>query len=177
VAFSPDGGTLAVGGDDGVVTLWDVEAREKATLKGHTNRVTAILFAPDGKSLVTGSWDVTVKVWDVASGRLRMTLAGEGSVLAVTSAPDGKTLVAAYSRQRTFREGGPQGIVSKIEESSEVRLWKTETGQAIRTFEVDPGRGLVGLAVTVDGKQLITMRRDGTVKEWSLASLTQPPRP
>jgi WD40 repeat protein len=69
LGFSPDGETVASGAGDQAVKLWDVKTgRERATLKGHTDRVMAAAFSPsDGKTLVTASLDHTVRLWRTAT--------------------------------------------------------------------------------------------------------------
>ena len=51
VAFSTDGKTLASGGGDNVIHLWDIgTGKRKMTLVGHTHWVFSLAFSPDGQN-------------------------------------------------------------------------------------------------------------------------------
>ena len=117
LAYSPDGRTLAVAGDDGQVVLRDVgSGREVARLEGHGDAVSCLAFSPDGRTLATGSYDRTVKLWDPATGRERATLSGHANwVFAVAFAPDGKALASA-GHDKT------------------VRIWDAATGRETMTL-------------------------------------------
>ncbi|WP_439627852.1 protein kinase domain-containing protein [Gemmata sp.] len=64
LAFNADGRTLASGGADRAVVLWDpVTGNERAVLTGHADRVLRVQFLPDESALVTVSRDGAVKRW------------------------------------------------------------------------------------------------------------------
>jgi WD40 repeat protein/serine/threonine protein kinase len=64
LALTRDGRTLASGGEDNTVRLWQLATGQALmTLRGHEKPVYAASFAPNGQWLATGSYDGTVRLW------------------------------------------------------------------------------------------------------------------
>uniref|UniRef100_A0A0R3RTB4 WD_REPEATS_REGION domain-containing protein n=1 Tax=Elaeophora elaphi TaxID=1147741 RepID=A0A0R3RTB4_9BILA len=67
-AFSKDGLTLATGGKDSAVVIWDVVNESGLfRLNGHKNSVTHLQFTLDGRFLISSSKDTYVKLWSLDS--------------------------------------------------------------------------------------------------------------
>jgi WD40 repeat protein len=107
VAFSPDGGSVAVseiaaGPSD--VLLVDAETGAVRTrLAGHAEGVSALAFAPDGLTLATAGVDRCVTLWDLPEGKERATLSsGVGCVHSLAFSHDG-TWIAFAGEGNTVR--------------------------------------------------------------------------
>ncbi|MFI9761533.1 WD40 repeat domain-containing protein [Streptomyces sp. NPDC051963] len=157
VAFAPDGRTLAGGGHDGMVRLWDTGGRALGEpLRLGTARVSAIAFAADRDLLVATGDGGAIRLWDVhdrdrprAVGR-PLVSHDEENIVSVAFAPDGRTLATA----------GDDGTV---------RLWDlgdpaapTPIGEPV---EAD-SRSVRAVAFAPDGETLATGGYDGTVRLW-----------
>ena len=67
IALSPDGRTIASGGADGSVILWDLETSQQLgdPIAAHTEGVRSLAFSGDGRTLASAGVDGDVVVWDV----------------------------------------------------------------------------------------------------------------
>jgi serine/threonine protein kinase len=118
LAFSPDNRTLAAGGYDGRVTLYDTGTRRRLrTLSGHDRSITALVFSP-GESvtgqatrqiLFTAGGDRVI-VWDAATGVRVATLPHNGDpVNALALSHDGHTLATGSDSGRIRLWAVPNG--------------------------------------------------------------------
>src|SRR5262249_31601055 len=109
-AFSPDGKTLAIGGWNTQVKLYDVSGKEPLgpiELSGHV-KVYPLIFSPDGKTLFTADHpglDGNIRLWDMTGAQPKEkavleTKAQGFNALAFT--PDGKRLAASGDNKKIF---------------------------------------------------------------------------
>jgi len=134
VSFSPDGKTIASGGFDGILTLWDAKTgKELRKIKGPFVNILDLEFSPDGKRLACGS--ANSAVWDVDSGKQLTRLIGYPKpVSSLAFSPDGKRLITG-SWDRT------------------VRIWDSQTGVELLLLGTLKNQ-VSSVAISSDGKSI-----------------------
>jgi WD40 repeat protein len=172
--FAPDSRTLAVGGNDQMLHIFETATgKELHLIKGYMQMGgnmngtdqglgTTVAFSTDGKTVAMTAGTV-IRRWSVTTGK-ELPLPGAGhecGVLTVAVSPDGKTIVTS----------GTQGML----------FWDATTGQMRRRVPEpvkpsDDGPApeepspVNALTFTPDGKALAVGEQDGTIRLYDPAS-------
>jgi eukaryotic-like serine/threonine-protein kinase len=148
VIWLPNGETLAAGGDDGFVWVWDAASGGiVTTYSRHNGGVIALANSPDGKYIVSGGYDYTVQIWEVITGHTIVTYRGHrGGIGAVAWSPDGR-YIASASFDKT------------------VQVWEAATGRTIFTYRGHTS-DVYAVAWSPDGKRIASGGKDLTVRVW-----------
>jgi hypothetical protein len=198
LALSADGKSLAAGGCDRTVRVWDLgggvlNAKLEQAVENHADWVLGVALSPDGKRLFTASRDKTAKVWDLAAKESVLTFPDhQNTVWGVAVKPDGKAgySCGADNQVRSWNAasegkqlkvlGGHGGEVYRIVEHPKlplmvtcsadktVKVWDAEKGTALKTLA-----GLTdhvyAAAISPDGALVAAGGYDGEVKVWKVA--------
>jgi eukaryotic-like serine/threonine-protein kinase len=151
LAYAPDKDVVAVGTDQGTISIWDVEgpALLHTIEDAHRSDVFSLAFSADGEHLASAGYDGEAILWDADSWQLVRRLRGHThGIRRVRFSPDDRH-VASASWDRT------------------VRLWDRASGAELHAFE---GHSDFVFDVAFDPHQrfLVSGSWDGTLRIWDL---------
>jgi WD40 repeat protein len=158
LAFSSDGQTLVSCGADSTIKLWHVGALDLIDiLHKHNGMVRCAAFTPDGRMLATGGDDRKILFWDLMQRQVAIALSLDDTAAhSLVLSRDGETLVTGSYRK--------------------IKVWRTSTQTGVNSLkDAQPLHTLMGhshivgsLAISADGKLLVSGSWDQTIKIWQL---------
>lgn len=197
VAISPDGEFLVSGSGDGTIKLWNLNLGKLIrTFSGNLNHVNTVAISANGQIIASGSSDRTVRLWNLHTGKLLYTLTGHtadvntvamnsctNNPLLASSGGDGTIALWNPSTGRLIRTitgagnvfsiaispctSNNQQVIASGNDNGTIALWNQNTGKLIRTIAAHPNV-VTSIAISPDGKTLVSNSSDQIVKLWSL---------
>jgi hypothetical protein len=198
IAASPDGKTLAAGGCDRAVRIYDLseglaKAKLLQTVENHADWVLGCTLTPDGKYLVTAGRDKTAKVWDLKAKESVVTFPEHQNIVyGVAVKPDG-SLGFSVGADKTIRTWKPSGegkqvkavgghgdeifkviaspkdaILATSSADKTVRLWNQDSLAAAKTLS-GLNDYVYALAFSPDGQSVAGGSYDGEVRVWKVS--------
>jgi WD40 repeat protein/DNA-binding SARP family transcriptional activator len=156
-AFSRDSRYAAIGGSEGIVSIWDLRRwRQVQSFLAVTNGyIIGLGFSPDGRSLVvsTDSGQLgggALRIWslDPSPNPVR-TLPAFWYMMWASYSPSGKDVVAVGSPA-----DAPGGYAQHSQGDTQVGAWDASTGRQLGTIRLRGGGGAVEAGFAARGTEL-----------------------
>jgi len=199
--ISADGSRLVTGRTTGVVEIWDLQSKERATIFKPENLGGEILgaaFAPDGQSLVlvsggkaggfdpeTGKmkWvvdvhDKRIKTFHASRDRKNFMLTDRSGLSSFWNATTGEPIgVGAVTLPQEFTEetqlSHDGSMITAGAKGSIVKIWSTKTVEELAIFEMTEKSAAISLVFSPDDSLLAISDSAGVIRIYDIET-TQP---
>ncbi|KYK30373.1 MAG: hypothetical protein AYK23_01210 [Candidatus Proteinoplasmatales archaeon SG8-5] len=172
--FSPDGSTLASGGEDSLVRIWNPNTGALVqNLTDHANYVTSLNWSYDGSMLASGSYDQNVTIWNVPGytvmNRLNQVngVPTQNSVNALAFSPNSSQIAVGYLGKLNPMQ--PQGPPSDM---FNLTVWNLSdySNWTVNEDTVGHNNEIKDVSFSHNGTLLASCSKDRTLKVWNVTT-------
>jgi len=193
LAYSPDGQTLAAGGGNDPVRLWNPKTGE---LLREINEpwVHSLAFTPSGETLIFAGYQKNIRLWSFKLnkevGRLEghkaaiksLAVSADTSMIA-SGSQDGVIILWEWNAKRkvadltghtdevtalAFSPDKESNLLASAGSDRNIYIWNVETNKSILKF--DAGCGVHSIAFAADGKTLFSAGDDYLIRRWDVTT-------
>ncbi len=163
IAFSPDNGTLASGGDFGAIHTWNAETGAAlSSYVGHTGAISVVVYL-DNDTIISSAADKTAVAWNLNPSWQLERVIGDirdpsiliDRVASVDFSSDGKLLATAG------------GVPSR---SGEVKIWNVADGSLVHSMPEAHTDAVAAVAFSPDDLFFATASADKYLKKFETAT-------
>lgn len=158
LSWSPDGSTLASGGNDNKLCLWDASttgssSSTRFTLTDHQAAVKALAWSPHERNLLAtggGTADRCIKFWNSRTGALLNSIDTGSQVCGLQWNPFEKEILSSHGFAR-----------------NQLCLWKYPTMAKVKELDGHTAR-VLHMACSPDGSTVVSAAADETLRFWNV---------
>jgi WD40 repeat protein len=199
LAISPNGRMLAVGSDNGVIQIIDLNYPDIAPVqkKAHQGTVYALAFSKDGQQLYSSGSDKSILLWDISLTSSNQIFKETASTRVLSLSPDGRFLAGGSDDGRlllwetktnqltvlssedtnpiyslAFNNGGT--VLASGDVKGGVKLWNPYSHKVIYSFKNHMAR-VVALTFSPSGDFMASSSYDGSVFIFDTKNIASPP--
>lgn len=161
--WSPDGSTLASGGNDNLLCLWDVAMstrnsqvstyNPRIAISQHQAAVKALAWCPFQRNTLAsggGTADRTIRIWNTSSGANLKSVDTGSQVCAIQWSDTYKELVSSHG----FSD-------------NQLCLWRYPSMTKVREFRGHNSR-VLHMSLSPDGSTIVSAGADETIRFWEI---------
>ena len=159
LSWSPDGTTLASGGNDNMLCLWDrhhgrsSNQTPRQVLSGHHAAVKALAWCPWERHLLAsggGTADRTIKFWNSSSGTMLNSVDTNSQVCGLLWSKTEKEILSSHGFSHY-----------------QLCLWKYPTMTKVKELKGHTAR-VLHMAMSPDGSTIVSAAADETLRFWDV---------
>jgi WD40 repeat protein len=202
VTITPDGRHALSAGMDKQLRVWNLDSFSKTRdTTRNASYVTAIAIAEQTNVAISAHRDGTIREWNINTGEFKVILDDNRThAEIIATSPDGNSIVASLSDGQTLswnrslgrpivqktilaredipaitpdlkeagqEDPGSQSFTQWLKAYQLIGQWESRKNTSMAIF--------TSLEVTKDGKQVVAICRDGTVRSWPMLSEKESP--
>ena len=148
--ISNDGNRICAASKDAIIKIWDNNATEISTLKGHKGKIKSLIFTKDSLFILSGATDSLIILWNIQTKQPEHIYKCKAAINSVCLSVDGNIILTAESTGNLVLRN-MQGVVIRTINAHESQA-NSASFSLDGKYIISTGADKVAMIYTVDGQ-------------------------